>query len=500
MRRFYLLLPACLLLVASTASAGGFLIYEHGASATGMASARTASSDEPSALFYNPAAITELEGFQFQIGVTGILPYVEYDAAGDDDLREYVSTDADNNSITRPVNDGTNSTDAKIKGFNPIHLYATYNIESIGLTVGYGLTNPFGLGTYWPGDWDGRFLATETEIHTFFNQPTVAVDVAKLLGFKDSFKLSLAVGYNFVYGTARLAKRIDLRVAEARLFDYQPGDADPWSEMRMTGSAVGHGYNFALYAELPGWLAFGASVRSGISLPFSGNADFWYNAAGSRARAALASASGLQDPTRFLPDETKGDITIDLPWNMNFGIAFLGVENLKIEFDFYIAFFQSYDELDLQFKCVDEGNCAALADAEPIPKNWNESMQFSLAGEYVLFDALFLRAGYGIVTTPVPDETFDPSLPDGRRDLICFGAGYQGSWWKLDIGYMLAMWEGTKSHQKGNFHGAGSGLSGPAVTEDGEFVDPLLGNPEGLANGHYTTHSHLLALSFQGRF
>jgi long-chain fatty acid transport protein len=494
MRKSTTLLSAAVMLWTSTALAGGFLIYEHGASGTGMASARTANADEPSSLFFNPAAITELPGFQFQVGATGILPYVSYEAAGSGSLREYVST-----SGNVAVNDGVNDADAKIKFFNPIHLYATYNLESVGLSFGYALNNPFGLGSYWPGNWDGRFIATEAEIQTFFNQPTVAIDIAKLAGFKSKMKLSLGVAYNFVYGTARLSKKIDLRVTEPA---FLGGIAGAEGEMRMTGSAIGHGWNVSLYAELPEWFSFGASARGGfkaggkLGMPFSGNAKFVYNPAGEQARVALAAAGTV------LPEsESGGDITIDLPLNMNFGLAYLGVKNLKIEFDFFIAFFESYKELDLQFACVDEGTCSALEGQEPIAKNWKESMQFSLAAEYLLKDMIFLRAGYGLVTSPVPDEFYDPSLPDGRRDLICLGAGYKGSWWKIDLGYMLAMWQGKKSHLDGNYVGVGEALDGSSgVNPDGSFLSPMLGNPEGMAEGTYKTVTHLLALSFTGAF
>ncbi len=494
MRKFILPLLAAVLF-ATNAMAGGFLLYEHGAAGTGMASARTAASDDPSAMYYNPAAITELKGFQFEFGTTGILPFTHYEAAGVNNLREY-SSNENGVAANKPVNDGMNSVDAKVHGFTPIHLYATYNMESIGVTLGYGLNNPFGLGTYWPGDWDGRFIATEVEIQTFFNQPTVAVDIAKLAGFKDSFKLSVAAGYNFVYGTARLSKKVDLRIAESPIFGALD---DPEAEMRMTGSAIGHGWNVALYAELPDVLSFGASVRSGVSLPFSGDAKFVFNKAGLDARAALASASSVA-PEAFIPDSTTGNLTIDLPLNMNFGLAYLGIEDLLLEFDFYIAFFESYKELKLEFACAEEGTCAALEGQEPIRKDWTESMQFSIGAQYRVMDSLFVRLGYGLVTSPVPKDTYDPSLPDGTRNLFTVGAGYHGSWWKLDLGYMLAIWGGTKSFENGNTVGVGSGLAGPAIDDNGDFVSPLVGNPEGMAYGDYSTVTHLLALSFTGAF
>jgi long-chain fatty acid transport protein len=333
--------------------------------------------------------------------------------------------------------------------------------------VGFGLNNPFGLGTFWPGDWDGRFIATETEIQTFFSQPTVALNLAQWLGFRDTVKLSLAVGYDFVYGTARLARQTDLRVGEVLSLGK---DVAPEGSLRMLGSAFGSGFNLAVYAELPGLLSFGASFRSGISLDFSGTARFSFNAAG-RDTIELLGMS--------VPDKTTGRVTIDLPWNINFGLAYLGIENLKIAADVYLALFQSYDRLRITFDCVDEGTCTDTLNGDPIEKNWGSSVQLSLGAEYRIAGAWAVRAGWGLVTSPVPTETFDPSLPDGLRNLFSVGAGYAGSFWKVDLGYMVAFWEGTKENQIG----------------EGDNL-----NPEGLASGTYSTISHLLALSLAAWF
>ncbi len=451
---------AVVLLASSASRAGGFLIYEHGASATGMADARTALTGDVNALFFNPAAITELEGLQLQVGTTGILPYVHYQAAGNPvpprTYRRYTGEEV-------VVNDGLNDEDAKVKFYTPVHLYVAYRIAGTGLSVGYGLNNPFGLGTHWPGDWDGRFITTASEMTTFFNQPVVAVDVAELAGFKDRFKLSLAVGYNFVYATALLEQHIDLRVVEKLYSD--PAVIGAEGEMRMTGDAVGHGWNLALYAELPGLLALGASLRSGVSLPFDGDIRFRFNPAGQLALELLS--------TR-IPAKTGGSVTIDLPMNMNFGLAFLGVKDLRVALDFYISLFSSYDELDMRFDCMKDQSCDL--DVDPLEADWGTSWQVSLGAEYMLTDVLVVRAGYASSFSPVPDRTLDPSLPDGRQDQFCAGIGYHGGFWKVDVGYMLAFWEVEKDNQVG-----------------GEDPDK---NPMGKANGRYSTVSHLLALSF----
>jgi long-chain fatty acid transport protein len=464
MRRSIPFLCVLLVCLSETALAGGFVLYEHGAAGTGMAGARTASCDDAQALYHNPAAITELEGLQLELGVTGALANVEYQAAKDPPDRTY--TRAYDGSV-HEINDGQNDMNSKKKMYTPAHLYATYRIADIGLTAGFGYNNPFGMGSYWPGTFDGRFIGTETEMLTHVFQPVVAVDVAKLLGIKDRLKVSLAGGYDLVYATARLSKHIDLRVAER--LSTMIEIIDPWGEMRMTGDAVGHGWNVALYAELPGLLAFGASFRSGIALDFEGSANFWFNQAGQRAIELLGTN---------IPEKDTGSLTVNLPMNMNFGLAFLGIDRLKVAVDFYLADFSTFKELALNFNCVKAGTCDL--DQDPIPKNWGISWQISVGAEYWITDSLVVRAGYGTVSNPIPADTYDPSLPDGRRDLFTAGVGYKADRWKVNFGYMLAIWGGTKDNNVGG--------------------EDATGNPNGKANGKYTTVAHLPAISFSTWF
>jgi long-chain fatty acid transport protein len=237
----------------------------------------------------------------------------------------------------------------------------------------------------------------------------------------------------------------------------------------MTGDATGHGWNVALYAELPGLLAVGASFRSGIPLDFSGTAKFWFNEAGQLALERLGT---------IIPAEDTGSITVNLPMNMNFGVAFLGVERLKVGVDFYLADFSTFKELALKFDCVAEETCDLPDD--PIPKNWDISWQISVGAEYWVTDSLVVRAGWGMVSNPIPSDTYDPSLPDGTRQLICAGVGYKADWWKVNFGYMLAFWEGEKDNDVGD--------------QDANE------NPIGKANGTYTSIVHLPAISFSAWF
>jgi long-subunit fatty acid transport protein len=163
---------------------------------------------------------------------------------------------------------------------------------------------------------------------------------------------------------------------------------------------------------------------------------------------------------------------------MNFGLAFLGIDRLKVAVDFYLADFSTFKELALNFNCVKAGTCDL--DQDPIPKNWGISWQISVGAEYWITDSLVVRAGYGTVSNPIPADTYDPSLPDGRRDLFTAGVGYKADRWKVNFGYMLAIWGGTKDNNVGG--------------------EDATGNPNGKANGKYTTVAHLPAISFSTWF
>src|SRR5256712_12829585 len=59
-----------LLLGSGQAWAGGFSFTEHGAAASGKANAFAGEANDPSAIFYNPAGITQLPGTQVMIGAS----------------------------------------------------------------------------------------------------------------------------------------------------------------------------------------------------------------------------------------------------------------------------------------------------------------------------------------------------------------------------------------------------------------------------------------------
>src|SRR5665647_2102944 len=124
-----------LLFTASTSFAAGFRLPEAGAKAMGMGFAFTGQADDPSAIYFNPAGLTQLKGQNVMVGVTYI--------------RENGATFTGTTPLT--LNTGTGSFDSKsetqksLDFFIP-NLYYTKTTSDGYFAYGVGIFSPFGLG------------------------------------------------------------------------------------------------------------------------------------------------------------------------------------------------------------------------------------------------------------------------------------------------------------------------------------------------------------------
>ncbi|MFH1434970.1 MAG: outer membrane protein transport protein, partial [Pseudomonadota bacterium] len=427
------------------ARAGGFLIEEHSALATGMADARSAIWDDPSVLYYNPAAMTELKGYQITLGDTLIFPGVTYTPLPEDERESDL--------------DGTNAADGEFRLYYPLHVYLTVETTS-WLSLGISLNNPFGLGVFWPDDWDGRYTAYQANLETFFTQPVISVSLARLLKLPDDVALSIGVGVNYVYGKAFINSKVDVS-------NFARGDQGD-AAMIMEGDGHGFGATWSLFAAWKPWFSFGATVRSNVHMEFEGEAKFEDI---NEETSTLMSALGI-----VLPESTGGSTHMNLPWNMNFGVAFHGLEKFTFAFDFYYTMWESYNELAIEFDCSTSGECyRGLNESATYPKDWKNGYQISIGAEYRPIEAIAVRLGYGYVSDPTHKDYYDALLPDGNRHLACAGIGWRHKKYvKIDLGYMFAYWKGEKNNDVGE-------------------ADTL--GPNGKAKGTYETMAHLLAIS-----
>ncbi len=393
------------LLSASLTFGSGFSIYEQGGKATAMGGAFIGLANDASAVFYNPAGITNLEGTNISLGTAIIIPAFAFQGP----------TSVDKNLYTK-ANDLV---------FPPTHFYATHQLTD-NLTAGFGFYTLFGLGSEWDKNWAGRELATETHFQTFFLNPVIA--------YKIMDNLSIAAGYSLVIATVSMGHS-----------NYvQP--TDTYVESKLEGSTTGHGFNAGLQFKPMKGLSLGAVYRHNVQLDFE-DGDATFDIPASLNPAVDAIHAGL------FPD-TKGSAGIKLANLIGAGLAYDLTDDFTATFDFMQLGWSSYDELTIKFDDPVAGKDETVAE-----KGYEDSYSLRFGLEYRYTESLAFRAGYCRDNHAVPDENVEPDLPEGDRNCYTVGIGYKMSDFIIDAWYFyLSQDERKITDSNHEFNGTYTGM------------------------------------------
>ena len=127
-------------LSSMTALGNGPRLPDQDAFATARGEAFAATADNASAIYYNPAGISQLEGFNFRAGLYGIYLPMSYKSPS-----------------------GRTFDNEKDLQAAP-QLFGTYKPEGSPITFGLGVYAPFGLGLKWAQDSGFRNVGTESQL------------------------------------------------------------------------------------------------------------------------------------------------------------------------------------------------------------------------------------------------------------------------------------------------------------------------------------------------
>ncbi len=394
----------------------GFGIFTQGASALGQADAVIAHSDGPSAMFFNPALISTLPGTQVEIGTTLLFP-----------SRDFRS---ESTGITASTEDTV---------YFPSTFYVTHQFND-RISAGLGVFNPFGLGTQWNGTWEGRYIATTSKIETYNVNPAVSYRITPSLSF--------AAGLDVIVLDALLENKI--------LLNPNPfGITLPDAYQKFKGDGVGVGYNLGIAYNAGNGISMGASYRSEVDVDVTGTVSF-----------------DLPSPllTGTFPT-TGGKTSITLPRQLMAGVAYQSGDKFTIETGFRWEDWRSYKQLSLTLDQPVAGSSSFT-----YPKNWHDTFAVNIGGKYRLNDNVALLAGYLYGWNPVPDDTFEPAVPDANTHLFCIGSEMNLDRVTLALSYAYQLQEERKK-----LNSVGSTIGGTA-------------------NGTYNADLHLLGMSIGYRF
>jgi len=369
--------PLVLLLSASTSFAAGFRLPETGNKANAMGFAFTAQADNPSAIYYNPAGLTQLERNNIALGATYTnLPGAEFTGATPLTGGATVSETQEDLSFVLP------------------NLYYTHTSKERGIAFGVGVFAPFGLGQEYqnPNTSIFRNQVTKVEIQTIVINPTIAFDINEAV--------SVGFGVDFLYGKVKFKTTPVLAVSPV-LVQFKTN---------LEGDGTAWGYNGGILLKPTKNLKIGANFRSPYNLEIK-DADF--------------TASDNTFPVPLPMGTTKAFGTLKLPATAAVGVSYT-YERFTIEADADWTFWSSFQELKITNASVPQYNVNRV-------QNWNDVCAFRVGMEYRVTDPFALRAGFSYDPTPVPAETLSPLLPDADRLYYTLGAGFKFGNWTIDV-------------------------------------------------------------------
>ena len=419
--------------IPSVAPAQGFGLNEIGSCAVGRGFTVTARPcADASTLFWNPAAAVRLEGLQLYAGAATV------SIAGD---------------YTEDITGIQYKPDVPIEV--PPHLFATYKV-SPRVAAGLGIYVPYGLTSQWRTDFPGRFSAIKASLASIYVQPTLSLDVIPN-------RLSVGGGPVFGHSTVELYQAVDLSQ------QFVPGS----STVRFYNVGIPAGTEFArakLKGDANAWGAqFGAQLKLtnaldvGVRWLFA--MDFEYED---------AEATFTQTPTRIvlpagsLPGQTTavpldgllaaqfatggalttrtGSSRIKHPGQVQAGLNFSGLPRTNLAVDYTWFSWSDFNELPVTF------NGANPPPSRVIIEDYENSHRYGVSVEHTL-DNRFggyvnnwaLRAGFSAATSPAPDETVTPLLPEQPRKNYTIGVGVPFSpRFGLDLAFLKVDTDGRR--------------------------------------------------------
>ncbi len=376
----------------------GFNNPVFGAKALSMGNTFVANADDPTAIQFNPAGLTDLEGSQASVGNTFLAGFVDYD----------------------PVNGKSDETRKNF--FIAPNIYFTKNVKESRLAFGVGVTAPYGLGTKWSDTSFARYLGTESDMALVNLNPTVA--------FKALPGLSIGIGFDYTFGTVDMKAQNNWNIVETALNNPDIGSRPDGLTDTHLSVDDGFGYNIGLLYKINEKSSVGVSFRSKIDLNFTGNTE-------------MRGISGALPQLAFGGNRFRTDVDADvtLPESLTIGYGRHVGDKWFFEIDVEWTRWSRFDTVGFEFE---ESNAMLEAD-NPQEFKWDDAISVGIGSEYKLNGKASLRGGYTYHETPVPGDTFTPNIPGSSRHSITTGAGYKMRLFDLpitiDAAYVAAFYE-----------------------------------------------------------
>lgn len=383
--------------VAIRVSAAGFSLYEGSASGNADTAGLTAKGGEPSAMYFNPAAITGLKGQQIQFGFTAVAPHG--------------SVEGEN-----PYTGVRYKEDAREKVWPLPHLYYTKQLND-GFWFGLGAYTRAGLGSEFSNEWFGRYNSSQAAITTAELNPVIA--------WRVNDWLSVSAGLSVNYFDIVLKQNIDVAGA-SQLRNYNDPSYSPYDvKQRLEGDDITYSGDFGIQLKPVDRLYVGAAYHGRVAHRCTGEAE-WDVPGAVRAKA----------PGFFNKTDITGKVT--LPDMVMLSVAYDFTGSLTLGAGATFTRWSTYDMLRI---VMEEPMLMGRSEVGS-EKKWEDCWRYTFGGTYKINDMYVVRAAYTFDDSPLHDQTIDYLVPADDRHIFAVGLGWTvNEKWSLDFSYFYEIIE-----------------------------------------------------------
>ncbi len=367
--------------------AGGYALPQQTSRAVGLSNASIAGVKDPSAVYYNPAALSEVDGNR----LVGTINYINVQSSVENSGRKSHNL-SENNVVPT--------------------LFGNFHIPNSDVTLGLGFYSPFGLSVSYDRDSFTRYAVVDADLAPYYINWAVS--------WRPNDMISVGGGVSYVGSSAKLSRAIYLD----GVLGAGAGDA----RAKITGGPDTATFNLGIllsHPKLP--LKFGLTYRNRALLNFDGAGVEFIDSPG---------AGGAQFNTQV----ARGHIL--LPTVVSAGLFWQVNPRWTLEL---VYDWTKWNELE-QFKLIFENSLPAAGGAVPIPSltisaDWKNTSTLRLGTHFKLNQNWDFLAGIALDESPVPSSTLGPLVPSA--DILTLNGGVEYTWKKLTLGlsYMAVFYQ-----------------------------------------------------------
>ena len=436
--------------LAPQAQAAGFQLREQSPSALGNAFAGiSAGGNDISALFFNPAVLTQYEGTTFSFGATYVGISAKFNGASANRTPVLQGLGFFSAPVTganlSPISGAAGTSNAAVPAALP-EFNIAYSLSK-DVKVGLSVNVPFGLTTEYDANWIGRYHGLKSDLKTIDVAPSIAfrMDHGWTLGVAFVLRKADAELSNGVdFGTA-LALKVGGALAAAGLSTVSPGAGQnsPVATIAMgapsavlgtpgyatpgawdgtaglKGSGWGYGWKAGATYQIPD-LRIGLAYAAAMHMNLKGDATFVYPTTIPSTDLAALNAAGLKNG--------GGSADLNLPATASVGIDWQVAPDISVQWEVARTTWSRFRELRVKF---DSGAPDSITD-----ESWQDSTFLSVGTAWKASDKWTLRMGAAFDKSAVDDAHRTPRIPDNDRLWGSLGASYiMSKKVTLDVGY-----------------------------------------------------------------